>query len=89
MERALAIAAVVMAFGLASPATYAQGYVVNGHAASQAEAQMLASHGALPGKWQVDGYGISAADTEHKQRGLTADSGGRRCWYVLDVLLCD
>jgi hypothetical protein len=45
---------------------------------------------AWPGKWLVDGYGISAAaDTGHKMQQPAAAGSGRKCWYVLDVQLCD
>jgi len=37
----------------------------------------------------VDGYGISAADTGHKMQQPAAASSSRKCWYVLDVQLCD
>jgi hypothetical protein len=48
------------------------------------------SHGAQPGKWLVvDGYGISAADSRPEKQQLTAAHGSRKCWYVLDVLLCE
>jgi hypothetical protein len=85
---ALAIAAVTVGLGFANLPAHAQGYVVNGRDASRAEVQLLVSHGAQPGKWLVDGYGISAAaDTGFKLQQPAA--GGRKCWYVLDVHLCD
>jgi hypothetical protein len=61
MKKALAIAAVTVGLGFANLPAHAQGYVVNGRDASRAEVQLLVSHGAQPGKWLVDGYGISAA----------------------------
>jgi hypothetical protein len=67
MKKALAIAATTAGLGLASLPARAQGCVVNGRNASQAEVQLLVSHGAQPGKWLVDGYSISAAaDIGHK-----------------------
>jgi hypothetical protein len=88
--KALAIVAVVMGLGRASPPTLVQGYVVNGHSASQAEAQLLISLGAQPGKWRVDGYGVSAADTADSGREKPHRAvSNRGCWYVLDVRLCD
>jgi hypothetical protein len=90
MKKALAIAAVTVGLGFANLPAQAQGYVVNGRDASRAEVQLLVSHGAQPRKWLVDGYGISAAaDTGHKIQQPAAASSGRKCWYVLDVLLCD
>jgi hypothetical protein len=88
MKKVLAIAAVTIGLGLASLPANAQGYVVNGRDASQAEMRLLVSHGAQPGKWLVDGYGISAADNGNK-RPSTAGNSSRKCWYVLDVLLCE
>ena len=89
MKKLLAIAAVTVGLGVASIPANAQGYVVHGHSASKAEVQLLVSHGAQPGKWLVDGYGISAADSGPKMPQPTAGNGARMCWYVLDVLLCE
>src|SRR6516162_2936193 len=88
-HRLPAIAAVTVGLGVASIPANAQSYVVNGHSASKAEVQLLVSHGAQPGKWLVDGYGISAADSGPKMQQPTTGNGGRKCWYVLDVLLCE
>jgi hypothetical protein len=89
MRSLIAVAATAIGIGMASIPANAQGYVVNGRNASRAEVQLLVSHGAQPGKWLVDGYGISAADSGRKIQQPTAGNGGRKCWYVLDVLLCD
>jgi hypothetical protein len=89
MKKVLAIAAVTVGLGLASLPANAQSYVVNGRNASKAEVQLLVSHGAQPGKWLVDGYGISAADSGPKMPQPTAGNGARKCWYVIDVLLCE
>ena len=89
MKKVLAIAAVTVGLGFASLPANAQGYVVNGRNASKAEVQLLVSHGAQPGKWLVDGYGISAADSGHQMAQPAVASSGRKCWYVLDVLLCE
>jgi len=52
--------ATATALNIFAPAVgYAQDYVVNGHSASKAEAQFLASYSAPAGQWQFDGYGIS------------------------------
>jgi hypothetical protein len=88
MNKALAIAAVAVGLGFATFSARAQSYIVDGRDASQAEVPLLASHGAQPGKWSVDGYGISAADAGHGGAS-TAGNSARKCWYVLDVLLCD
>ena len=89
MKKILAIAAIAVGLGAASIPANAQDYVVNGHSASKAELQLLVSHGAQPGKWLVDGYGISAADSGPKMQQPTAGNGARKCCYVLDVLMCE
>ncbi len=80
------ITSIVLGLGLASP-TFAGGYTVNGHAATPAEMQLLASYGARPGNWVVDGYGISPV--VEKAAAQTDISNAKKCYYVLDVLLCD
>ena len=57
-------------------------------AASKAEAQFLASYSAPAGHWQVDGYGFSRVADEHPVQPV-AQTTGPKCWYVLDVKLCD
>jgi hypothetical protein len=58
----LALAIATAALNVFAPATgHAQDYVVNGHNASKAEAQFLASYSAPAGHWQVDGYGCQIA----------------------------
>ena len=89
MRSLIAVAATAIGISMASIPANAQGYVVNGHSASKAEVQLLVSHGAQPGKWLVDGYGIAADDSGQKIQQPTAGNGGRKCWYVLDVLLCE
>ena len=89
MKSLIAVVATAIGISMASLPAYAQGYVVNGRNASQAEVQLLVSHGAQPGKWLVDGYGISAADSGSKKQQPTASNSGGKCWYVLDVLLCE
>jgi hypothetical protein len=87
MKKFLAIAAVTV--GLSAAATTvanAQNYLVNGHAASKAEAQFLASYSAPAGQWQSDGYGILRVADEHP---APVARTGSKCWYVLDVQLCN
>ena len=67
---------------------HAQGFHVNGHAASKAKAQLLVSYGIQKGSWVVDGFGIASADSG-QIRPVTAATGGQKCWYVLDVQLCE
>jgi hypothetical protein len=66
-----------------SSVTKAQAYTVNGHAASKAEIQFLASYNAADGRWMVDGFGIN----EHPAAAVQTSTP--KCWYVLDVKLCD
>jgi len=49
--------------------------------------QLLVSNGAQPGAWVVNGYGIAPASTSVSQ--TATDNTGGKCWYVLDVKLCD
>jgi hypothetical protein len=88
MKRILAIAAVMAGMGTISPLANAQGYIVNGRAASATEAQLLVAHGAQPGSWTVDGYG-TASTSGGQSTQSDAGSGDRKCWYVLDVQLCE
>jgi len=86
MTKTLIKIALTLGLGLSSAPAFAGGYVVNGHAASAAEMQFLASYGVQPGSWKVDGYGISPAV---QKAAATADTGTPTCRYVLDVKLCD
>ena len=88
MVKYLVLTAAIVALNVIAPLAHAQDYVVNGHAASKAEAQFLASYSAPAGHWQVDGYGFSRAADEHPVQ-LAAQTAGAKCWYVLDVKLCD
>ncbi len=86
MKKTLITSAVAVVLGLLSAPTFASGYVVNGHAASPAEVQLLVSYGAQPGNWTVNGWGISPAV---EKANVQAPESGKNCRYVLDVLLCD
>jgi hypothetical protein len=87
MKKTLITAAVALGLGLIATQSFAGSYMVNGHPASPAEIQLLASYGAGPGNWVVDGYGISPA--VQKAAAQTDARSGKKCYYVLDVLLCD
>ena len=87
MTKTLITAAIALGLGLVSAPSFAKGYVVNGHAASTAEVQLLVSNGVQPGAWVVNGYGIAPASTSVTQ--TATDNTGSKCWYVLDVKLCD
>ena len=88
MKRVLAITAILAGLGIAGPRANAQGYIVNGRDATTAEVQLLVSHGARSGSWSVDGYGMSSTGTGQNRQSAAASSDGR-CWYVLDVHLCE
>jgi hypothetical protein len=51
------VAAGMVVLDVFAPVVRAQNYVVNGHVATEAEAQLLTSYSALGGEWRVDGYG--------------------------------
>jgi hypothetical protein len=85
----LALAIAIAALNVFAPAVgHAQNYLVNGHAASKAEAQLLVSYGVQKGNWVVDGFGIASAESG-QSRPATATNGEQKCWYVLDVQLCE
>ena len=81
------VVAGMVALNVFAPVVRAQDYVVNGHAATKAEAQLLTSYSAPSGHWQMDGYGIARVGDEHAARVVQV--AGPKCWYVLDVKLCD
>ena len=70
-----------------SSVTKAHAYTVNGHAASKAEVQFLTSYNAHDGRWQVDGFGMPQVSDEHP--AAVVQTSTPKCWYVLDVRLCD
>jgi hypothetical protein len=88
MTKTLITAAIAVALGFFSAPTFAKSYVVNGHAASAAEVEQLVAHGFQPGAWVVDGFAITAADTGSSIQPAV-ERNARKCWYVLDVQLCD
>lgn len=71
-------------------AAHAQRYLVNGHAATEKEEQLLVSYGFDRGAWRIDGWGISPdasrADFVPEPRAPV----GPVCHIVLDAPLdCD
>ena len=88
MGKFLVLAAATVALNAFAPVAHAQDYTVNGHAASKAEVQFLASYSAPAGNWHVDGYGFARVADEHPVQPV-AQTSGPKCWYVLDVKLCD
>jgi hypothetical protein len=83
------ITVLALGLGFLSTPSFASGYVVNGHAASPAEAQLLTSSGVQQGAWVVNGYGIAPAERAAFTAPATKEASGQKCYYVLDVLLCD
>jgi hypothetical protein len=88
MKKTLITIALALGFGLVSAPSFAGSYVVNGHAATPAEAQLLVATGVQPGTWVVNGYGVSPAAQNANLSSVT-ERHGKQCWYVLDELLCD
>jgi hypothetical protein len=88
MRNALAMAALAATVGLSCVPAHAQSYVVNGHTATLAEVGLLASYGAQPGHWVVNGFGISAVADE-RVAPKTAERGEGGCWYDLDMPPCE
>ncbi len=81
------ITTTVLALGLGFLGTtpsFAGGYIVNGHAASPAEAQALVASGLQQGGWVVNGYGIARTS---RARGLHRSGCQRRSQWQ-EVLLC-
>jgi hypothetical protein len=86
------ITTTILALGLGflSTPSFADVYVVNGHAASPAEAQALVASGVQQGAWVVNGYGIAPAErASFSTPAAATEPSGKKCYYVLDVLLCD
>ncbi len=86
MTTTLISAAIALGLGFCGAPAFAKGYVVNGHTASTAEVQLLVSNGVQPGAWVVNGYGISPAAGSAQP---SSENTNQKCWYVLDVKLCD
>ena len=89
IRTSFAIAAVVAGLVLASLSASAQDYLVDGRAASAAEARYLTSQGMAPGNWRINGWGIGPADSSTIRKIASADASTGGCWYVLDVPLGD
>ena len=90
MTKTLITTALALGLGFLSTPSFAAGsYIVNGRAASPAEAQHLVATGAQPGAWVVNGYGIAPAEHASLTAPVSTEAVGKKCYYVLDVLLCD
>ena len=89
MTKTLITTALALGLGLLSTPSFAGSYIVNGRAASPAEAQHLVANGVQPGAWVVNGYGIAPAAERAVTTPSSTEVNGQKCYYVLDVLLCD
>ncbi len=89
MTKTLITTALALGLGLLSTPSFAGSYIVNGRTASPAEAQHLVANGVQPGAWVVNGYGIAPAEHASLTTPATTEDVGKKCYYVLDVLLCD
>jgi hypothetical protein len=90
MKQTLITITLALGLGFLSTPSFAGSYIVNGRAASPAEAQHLVANGVQPGAWVVNGYGIApAAERASLAAPAATESSGQKCYYVLDVLLCD
>jgi hypothetical protein len=89
MTKTLITTALALGLGLLSTPSFATSYIVNGRAASPAEAQHLVANGVQPGAWVVNGYGIAPAAERASLTAPAYEPSGQKGYYVLDVLLCD
>ena len=88
MTKTLISTALALGLGFLSTPSFAGSYIVNGRTASPAEAQHLVASGVQPGAWVVNGYGIAPA-AERAAFTAATEPSGEKCYYVLDVRLCD
>ena len=86
MKQTLITTVLALGLGFLCSPSFAGSYTVNGRAASPTEAQHLVASGVQPGAWVVNGYGIAPAASVTQ---TATDNTGGKCWYVLDVKVCD
>jgi hypothetical protein len=89
MTKTLITTILALGLGLLSTPSFASGYIVNGRAASPAEAQHLVASGVQQGAWVVNGFGIAPAEHASFTAPASTEPSSKKCYYVLDVLLCD
>ena len=90
MKQTLITTVLALGLGFLSTPSFAGSYIVNGHAASPAEAQHLVASGVQQGAWVVNGYGSApAAERAAFSAPAANEPSGQKCYYVRDVLLCD
>lgn len=79
--------AMIAGNSLMASSANAQRYLVNGHAATEAEEQHLVSYGFAAGAWRMDGWGVSP---DASNAAFIPSPRAAQCRYVLDVPLdCD
>ena len=89
MKTLITTTVLTLGLGFLSTPGFASNYTVDGRAASPAEAQALAATGVQQGAWVVNGYGIAPAERASFIAPAAKEASGKKCYYVLDVLLCD
>jgi hypothetical protein len=89
MNKTPALVALAAAFSFLSLQAGAQSYVVNGHPATQAEVRLLASYGAHPGHWVVNGFSFVVIDETPLAKQTIVSRDDRSCWYDHDMPHCE
>ena len=80
MRKNLIATAVACVIAFAGAPCFADGHAVNGYSATPAEMAAIASNASQPNSRPVHPPVPAAA---------VAQTAGQKCYYVLDVLLCD
>ena len=80
MRKILIATVVAFVIGFHGVACFADDHAVNGHAAAPAELQAIPANGM---------QAAAPADPAVVTTPKVAQTAGRKCYYVLDVLLCD
>jgi len=80
VRKTLLATVVALVIGFPEGSCFADGLAVNGYTASAAESQAIPANGV-----QASPSADHASFTAPK----VAQTAGRKCYYVLDVLLCD
>jgi hypothetical protein len=77
MKQILITIAMALGLGFLSTPSFATGYIVNGHAASPAEAQHLVANVVQQGAWVVNGYGLAPAERASFTSAPTTQPSGK------------
>lgn len=89
MRQVLVIAAAAVALALLGSATCGGCAIGKDHAVSPEAIRLLASHGAQPDQWIVDGPGISLTDSASINAATSSASSNHGCWFDLDLQHCE